>query len=164
MPKALTQEQLDAMAAGVDLTAGDTTTSAQNGPDEQGQEEDQSAANAAEATATVVTMVLTAEVASLTAKLAEVEATVSAASEDMNALAEIVQASVRTMGMHFGVKADAVAAMSSKELLAEHARVGKLFKEKFKVGGVAATTQEAAPAKAVVPPMFAAVMKSTHAN
>lgn len=156
MPKALTQEQLDAMAAGVDLNADDSAPEADASTNEVPDGDDSSA------NAEVVS--LKAQLDTLNSEHTSLKAQLQASTSETSALAEIARASVRTMGVHFGVKSDAVAAMDNATLLAEHARLSGLFKDKFKVGGVAATTQEAAPAKAVVPPMFAAVMKSTNAK
>lgn len=158
MPKAFTQQQLDAMAAGVDLTPGEPTVP----PAEASADDPSVNAEVLELKAQVET--LSTAQAALKSQLEEVQATADASVTALTAFAEIARASVRTMGVHFGVKSDAVASMDNTSLLAEHTRLSDLFKDKFKVGGVAATTQESAPAKAVAPPMFAAVMKSTNAK
>ena len=71
---------------------------------------------------------------------AQHEAALTTATAQLEKFVEIARNSVKTMGIHFGTKADAVAAMSADQILAEHTRLSDLFKAKFKVGGVAATT------------------------
>lgn len=181
MPKPLTQEQLAAMAAGVDLeAAADTSvtspdadadadkapeTGGEGAVDSSAQPSNVTATMVPEAALTVVQDMLKASQAELvtaqmSAKVAEDK--LAASADDLAKFAEIARASVKTMGIHFGVKSDAVAAMDNATVLAEHSRLSGLFKEKFKVGGVAATTQEETQKpKASVSPMFAAVLKST---
>ena len=74
---------------------------------------------------------------------------------------EVARASVRTMGLQFGVSAESVAAMSAAEVLENHKSLAEKFRAKFKVkaGGVAAASvdpQPAQPKAALVDPMFAA--------
>lgn len=157
MPQPLTDEALAAMAAGVEL---ETETS-----------EEAAAAPAAASAATPTPAVDQAEaLAALTAAheaaIADLktqhEAALTAATSRLEKFVDIARNSVKTMGIHFGVKADAVASMDADQILAEHTRLADLFKTKFKVGGVAATTPEVVPkVKASAPPMFAALLKST---
>ena len=145
MLQPLTEEALAAMAAGVEIEA---QTSDENPP-----AVDHTAA-LAELTATH-----TAAIAELNAQH---ETDLAAANARLEKFVEIARNSVKTMGIHFGVKADAVAAMDADQVLTEHARLADLFKAKFKVGGVAATTPEVVTkAKVSAPPMFAALLKST---
>lgn len=66
---------------------------------------------------------------------------------------EIARASVRTMGLHFGVSAESASAMSASEVLSEHTRLAGMFQSKFKAGGVAATVKSNQEADASVPTM-----------
>jgi len=172
MLKPLTQEQLAAMAAGVMLEPEATNASSEQPEQPEAGEpaadkptaDTNPAAPEASASADTTSVLLdkllaaSAEVSSLKAELAEKEVN----AEYLAAFTEIARASVKTMGLHFGVKADAVAAMQPAEVLAEHSRLAALFKEKFKVGGVAASTpEETQKPKAIVNPMFAAVLRST---
>lgn len=173
----LTQEHLAAIAAGVTLpelmaglpegTAAESATTPEGTTDTAAAAE--STAPAAEAPTALSVLQAMLEKATVDTAAAKLEAT--AATNALNALktqadafADIARASVSTMGLHFGVKADTVAAMSNDQILAEHARLSDLFKSKFKVGGVAATTQEEAKAKAEVSPMFAAIVKKSTAK
>jgi signal peptide peptidase SppA len=58
-------------------------------------------------------------------------------------LEEIARASVRGMQVALGFPASDLSTLNGDRLLAEHSRVAADFKQKFKVGGVAATTGEA---------------------
>jgi len=152
MPQPLTDEALAAMAAGVEIEA---QTSDENPPAVEPAVDHTAAL--AELTATH-----TAAVAALTATH---ETALGAANARQEKFVEIARNSVKTMGIHFGVKADAVAAMDADQVLAEHTRLADLFKAKFKVGGVAATTPEVVTkAKVSAPPMFAALLKSSTAK
>lgn len=151
MPQPLTDEALAAMAAGVELEA---QTSDQNVPAPAIEPAVDHTAVLAELTAT--------HTAALAALTAQHETALAAASARQEKFVEIARNSVKTMGIHFGVKADAIAAMDADQILAEHSRLADLFKAKFKVGGVAATTPEVVTkAKVSAPPMFAALLKST---
>jgi len=83
-------------------------------------------------------------------------------SAQATAFTEIARNSVKTMGLHFGVSAETVAAMSGAEVLAAHSRLAELFKAKYPGGRVAATTQQTdAASKATFNPLFTAVLSST---
>ena len=60
------------------------------------------------------------------------------------------------MSIALGGTATVADGLSAVAVLAEHARVAGIFKDKFKVGGVAATKTEdkPAPARASVDPLF----------
>lgn len=159
MKKPLTEAQLAAMAAGVVLdgsetpdtetapaaeTATETTPEANTGADTE------AAPTAGPAVAELMEKLATANAELVTVK-AELDSTKEslvaakaefAEAEDktdlLSKLSTIARNSVKTMGVHFGVKSDTVAAMSDTEVLAEHARLAGLFTTKFKVGGVAA--------------------------
>lgn len=154
MPQPLTDEALAAMAAGVEIEPEKTSDPAAVSPAPEGTPPVDHAAILAE-TVAQHTAALADLTAAHTAALASVEG-------KLTKFVEIARNSVKTMGIHFGVKADAVASMDADQVLAEHTRLADLFKTKFKAGGVAATTPEVAPkAKASAPPMFAALLKST---
>lgn len=166
MPQPLTDEALAAMAAGVEIESETATSALVN----------------VESVAA-----LSATNAELQLQLSELQSTLTAQNEQMaqmvrdasdakaaqdakdtqyflklSSFVDIARNSVKTMGIHFGVKADAIAAMDADQILAEHTRLADLFKTKFKVGGVAATTPEVVTkVKASAPPMFAALLKST---
>lgn len=166
MPQPLTDEALAAMAAGVEIESETATSALVN----------------VESVAA-----LSATNAELQLQLSELQSTLTAQNEQMaqmvrdasdakaaqdakdtqyflklSSFVDIARNSVKTMGIHFGVKADAIAAMDADQILAEHTRLSDLFKAKFKVGGVAATTPEVVTkVKASAPPMFAALLKST---
>ena len=175
MPQPLTDEALAAMAAGVDLEPGAGAAPAPTPAPAAATEPTPAPApavpevNPATAIATLTAAHETA-IATLTAAhetaMAELKsqhaAVLTAATAQLEAFVEIARSSVKTMGVHFGVKADTVAALNADQVLAEHGRLADLFKTKFKVGGVAATAPEtAAKVKASAPPMFAALLKST---
>ena len=151
MPQPLTDEALAAMAAGVEIEteANEETAAASTAAPAAAQDEALATLTAAHETA-------------LADLKAQHEAALTAATAQLEKFVEIARNSVKTMGIHFGVKADAIAAMDADQILAEHTRLADLFRAKFKVGGVAATAPEAAAkAKALAPPMFAALLKST---
>ncbi len=184
MPKSLTTEQLAAMAAGVELPTDTVVLTA----------EEQAAADAANSAATLAaaealaateaakkptSTTVDASVALLQNMLASAQETLVTARMEAktavdalaavkpahDSLLEIARASVRTMGLHFGLSKESAAAMSAAEVLAEHGRLSGLFQEKFKVGGVAATSPEKSAEKAsAVSPQFLAVLKSTQAK
>ncbi len=152
MPQPLTDEALAAMAAGVEIEA---QTSDEIAP---------AVEPAVDHTAALAELTAT-HTAALAALTAQHETALAAANARQEKFVEIARNSVKTMGIHFGVKADAVAALDADQILAEHARLADLFKAKFKVGGVAATTPEVVTkAKVSAPPMFAALLKSSTAK
>lgn len=154
MPQPLTDEALAAMAAGVELeieTQEPDTTQAL-------------AALTAERDAAIADRdaAATAHATQLATVVADHATALAAASAQMAKFVEIARNSVKTMGIHFGVDATSVAAFDADQILVEHARLADLFKSKFKVGGVAATTPEVTTkAKTLASPMFAALLKST---
>lgn len=163
MSTPLTPEQLAAMAAGVTL---DSTQPEAAGDKSQGGEDDalDSSVNAEEVAANAAALASAqAEVTALTAKVSELEGTLNTLKPQAEAALAIAKASVITMGVHFGVKVDQVNAMAPAEILAKHAELAEAFRQKFKVGGVAATTPEkVTEAKAtVLPHFFQAALMST---
>lgn len=149
MPQPLTDEALAAMAAGVEIEA---QVSDENSP---------AVEPAVDHAAALAALTATHETAIADLK-AQHETALATANARQEKFVEIARNSVKTMGIHFGVKADAIAAMDADQILAEHSRLADLFKAKFKVGGVAATTPEVVTkAKVSAPPMFAALLKST---
>ena len=170
MPKPLTPEILAAMAAGVDLSeleapAATTTTTPSAATDIIVTEPP--AAATVDALTVLQGMLATATTAAATAeaKAGQLQKDFDALTAQASAFTEIARASVKTMGLHFGVKSEAVAAMSPAEVLSEHTRLSELFKAKFKVGSVAATTQVDDPEpKAQANPLFAAALLSTKAR
>ncbi len=164
MKQAMSAEQLAAIAAGVDLQASQTTEASTTGAPVVPKAEEKTttaaetttpaAAGAVEPSALVVVQDMLAKAqADLASVRVEASASVLALAAKDAALVslqaqtdsfiEIARASVKTMGLHFGLKSETVAAMSAPEVLAEHARLAGLFKEKFKTGGVAATGSDA---------------------
>jgi hypothetical protein len=87
------------------------------------------------------------ENASLKAKATETSAT-------YEGLMSVARASVGKLSVALGGSATAAAALNATEILAEHARLETTFKEQYKVGGVAAQTQEVKPTAALLDPMF----------
>jgi signal peptide peptidase SppA len=87
--------------------------------------------------------------------LKNLQAAQTAAAAQTEALTEVARASVRTMGLHFGVNKESVAAMSPTEVLAEHGRLSAMFRDKFKVGGVAASAAKTDTEAAAAPSMSA---------
>lgn len=78
-------------------------------------------------------------------------------------LLAIARTSVRNMAVALGGTASSADTLGPTEILAEHARLGGVFKDKFKVGGVAAVAPETDPKPATKPPinpMFLAMAKS----
>jgi capsid assembly protease len=167
MPKPLTQEQLIALAAGVELEAATETTETTAETTTTVVEEVKEvtpAAAASELTMYLQTQVkeLQATVATLTLASTSMAEAAAANKANLEALADIGRNSVKTMTIALGGKADAIAAMSASDVVAEHARVSAVFKTKFKVGGVAATdtSEEQKPVKAAVSPLFLYAAKS----
>lgn len=151
----MTDEQLAAAAAGVELgdtvetvdTAAETQTAAATVDTDGDDTEEVETTVSAETHAAVVAELEQAK-ATLTAATTEIEQlkqTAESQATQFDAAIEIVRNSVRTMGLHFGVKKEAVAAMSATEVLAEHSRVAEQFKIKFKVGTVAAAGSTETP-------------------
>lgn len=97
------------------------------------------------------------ELATAVAQIEQMKAEAETVATQFEAALEVVRNSTRTMGLHFGVKKEAVAAMSATEVLAEHSRLAEQFKIKFKVGAVAAT-DASAPAEAPKPAADARLM------
>jgi len=187
---ALSVEQLAAMAAGVELPVVQATeqaaatapaaAAAATAPAAAAPAAELTAGNApivSEAVTMLQGMLATAnkdllaaqvEAKASAAALAALQAAQAPAIAQAEALAEVVRASVRTMGIHFGVNKESVAAMTATEALAEHARLSAMFTAKFKVGGVAATTLSNQEAEAAAPTMSAceleAAMKLPRAN
>lgn len=169
MPTPLTQEQLVAMAAGVTLDAEKT-------PEELAAEASAAAAaadtaalassesQAADKPAPSLTEYLQTQVANLQAELLTLKMEAKTATEglaasksNLEALASIARSSIKTMTVALGGKAEAVDAMSAADVVTEHGRVSAVFKDKFKVGGVAATNtgeDEPKPTQAKVNPLF----------
>lgn len=187
MPTPLSDEQIAAMAAGVELNAADASTQTAMGAASKPADTTAPATPAATpgtapaATSTTVDamavlqgMLATAQ-ADLVATKAEVlaakaetetaKAAAEAAKASLAPFVEIARASVKTMGLHFGLNAEAVAAMSADQVLSEQQRLAKMFQEKFKAGGVAATTAKEVETKkaSAVPAMFA-VLTQTQAK
>lgn len=196
MPTPFTDEQLAALAAGVDLSANTdpedessmdsaakaaaeaaAAKAAAEAAEAAAKAEADAKAEAAKAAAPTLTQVLDslvaakteaaaakAEATALQGKLTELETVKTAQDESLAKAMAIVAASVQSMGLHFGVNKDSVAAMSHSELLAEHGRLADLFKQKFKAGSLAAvsgTPSGTAPAKVAVNPIFVSAVNKT---
>lgn len=156
MPTPLTQEQLAAMAAGVDLSVVEPAAEAQ-GPKTT---PDDSAATAELAAAQASLAELTSKLEASDSAAVAMKASMEAAEATATALGAIVSSSLKLMAMN--LKTELKADMSLTELAAEHTKVSAQFKEKFKVGGVAATNtiEERPVAKAAIDPLFLLAAKS----
>lgn len=151
----LTDEQLAAIAAGVDIGAKATTAPAAATPPVPPVEpaapeaSTEPAAPKNEAMELLKSMLAEAQAsaAKATAEVESLKAAAAASAAELSSFAAIARASVSTMGIHFGLKAEAVAAMSNATVLAEHARLSQAFQAKYKAGGIAATGQEKPAAK-----------------
>lgn len=169
MSKSLSDEQLAAMAAGVDLNASaeDSVEPAEKPAAKVDTPPAPEASTPAPSAVDVIKEMLAqaqtdlvtvkAEAVTLKAQLAAKGTEIEAIKADTDKFVEIARASVKTMGLHFGLTSETVAAMKPNDVLAEHARLSDLFKAKFKAGGVAATTSESAKPKQAVPLVFAAM-------
>lgn len=170
MPKPFTQEQLTAMAAGVVLETSTPTEATVTTPEANATETaTETVAETAPAAPSDLTAYLQTQVSTLQAEVIEfrmaaktAEDALTASKSNLDALADIARNSIKTMTVALGGKAEAVDAMSAGDVVAEHARIVPLFKDKFKVGAVAATnTLEDKPVvKATVNPLFAYAAKS----
>ena len=175
MPKPLTQEQLIAMAAGVQLEEASTETTTTASTDAT-TTTTEPAATTTETTAPAAAVpsevqvlleaqLKTAQAELLTAKM-EAKAAIeslAAATPQLEALATIARSSIKTMTIALGGKAESVDAMSAADVASEHSRVAEVFKTKFKVGGVAATSTVEEPkpvTKAKVDPLFLSAVQS----
>lgn len=165
MPTQYTAEQLAALAAGVpaealtEVPAQVAATEVDTPPaDEPKAAETPKAAEAPSLTEFLQTQLAEAnsklmaaniELAKLQEKSVEAQAT-------HDALLTIARDSVGKMSIALGGSAALAEGMSAVAVLAEHARVASVFKDKFKVGGVAATKTEDKPAaaKVTVDPLF----------
>lgn len=163
MPNPLTQEQLVAMAAGVTLE-----TDTPEVPVVETAAVTELVA-VADSTPSELQVFLERQVKDLQAEVlaAKMEAktatdSLATSAVNLTALTEIARNSVRTMSIALNVKAESVDALSVSDVVSEHARVAEVFKSKFKVGGVAATStvEDTKPAKAVVDPLFLSAVKS----
>ena len=175
----LPQEQIIALAAGVTLEASASTV--EKTVEELAAEAAAAEAAAAEAAAKAIadaavapsaselTTYLQAQIGTLQVEATELRVAAKtaqdaliASSANLEALANIARSSIKTMTVALGGKAESVDAMSAGDVVAEHARIVPLFKDKFKVGAVAATnTSEDKPVvKAQVDPLFLYAAKS----
>ena len=105
-----------------------------------------------------------AAVAAVQAELATAKVAADAAQAQATALADIVMASVKSMTVALGGTSASVDATPVAELAAKHAEVSAQFKTKYRAGGVASTSTQAAtkPVVATLNPLFlaAAALKS----
>lgn len=83
-----------------------------------------------------------AEVGVLKTKVDATEAKLADSAKLAGQLTAIVRQATTNMGVIFGVAKDRIAAMSETELLAEHARLEVLTKEKFKTGRVSSASAD----------------------
>ncbi|MCP3024963.1 S49 family peptidase [Cupriavidus basilensis] len=158
MPKAsLTPQQLAAIEAGASIEAALGTSAtpeeiaaAQAAASAGGVDAAAAAAVAAPAAQTDVVAYLQSQLKAKDTELMEVnikarglEATIAESQTSFDGLLAIARDSLQKMSIALGANADAAAAMAPTQLLAEHARVSAQFKERFKVGGVAAPAAEA---------------------
>lgn len=167
-----TEDELAAMAAGIDLQASAdqapaTTASAPTTPET----ENQTSASTEDKTAELQALVdaSTAAQAELQAKFdaAQAEVAILKAEKDANAsamtaMADIVRGTIKTMSLPLNLATDTLAELNGSALCAKHAEIAELFKSKVKAGGVAASTRqqrEEKPQAAVVNPLFLAAAK-----
>ena len=179
--QALSEVQLAAMAAGIDLPEATAAAPAESTAAPAAAAAVEGIAGTAPLVSETVTilqgMLAAANNDLVTARLEaskanndlqSMQAAQTAAATQAEAMAEVVRASVRTMGLHFGVSKESVAAMSASEALAEHGRLSAMFRDKFKVGGVAAaavkTETEATAAPAMSASESQAAMKLPRAR
>ena len=169
MSKPLTQEQLIATAAGVDLSASTEKTPEQLAAEAKLAEDALNLEAAKPAAPSELTSYLKAQVEELTVQAATLkvanatlEASALANKASTEALADIGRNSIRTMTIALGGKAENVATLATADVVAEHTRVSAVFQDKFKVGRVAATdtSESQKPAKATVNPLFVYAAKS----
>jgi signal peptide peptidase SppA len=164
MPRPLTDEQLAAMAAGVALPEDEPTAVAPAAAESEPTAEPTAAAPAAEPNLPAMLEKMQADVVAAKIEAQTATAALTAMQAELAASTDIVRSAVKSLGMHYGVSGESVAAMSSTQLLAEHTRLSALFTEKFKGGRVAAATTEDAKPKAMVNPIFAALTKTHQAK
>lgn len=156
--QALTDEALAAITAGVDLEAAaemDAEAQAESTADNGSENTQQVEPVAALDVLKGMLADTQKELAQTSVQVEAFKAQLEAQKPQFEAAIEVVRNSVRTMGLHFGVNKEAVAAMSATEVLAQHADLACKFKEKFKAGTVAATVtaqdaQASQPAPAVM--------------
>lgn len=177
MPQAFTAEQLQAMSVGIDMSATDpVTTPAATAPAASatpaaapGATPAAAPGAAAEAKTYDALVVLQGMLAKSQEDLvlarqesAGFKASLDSMKPQFDAAIEIARNSVRTMGLHFGIQASAVASMPAADVLSEHVRVSGLFQAKFKAGSVAATDpkKDEAPKEVYINPSFIAAAKS----
>lgn len=157
----LTPELLAAAEAGIDLDKQDDDETAVASTKEptsaEGETADKVEAQADPAPLQAELETVKQELATAVAQIEQMKAEAETVATQFEAALEVVRNSTRTMGLHFGVKKEAVAAMSATEVLAEHSRLAEQFKIKFKVGAVAAT-DASAPAEAPKPAADARLM------
>ncbi len=167
MPTPLTQAQIVALAAGVTLEA--HTAEAETVEDTVTEPAADVAPAAPAPVSNDLTAYLQTQVKELQAEVADfrisaktAQDAVAASASQLEALASIARSSIKTMTVALGGKAEAVDTMSAGDVVTEHARIVTLFKDKFKVGAVAATnTSEDKPVvKATVNPLFLYAAKS----
>lgn len=160
--QALTDEALAAITAGVDLEAAGETGAEAQAEAQAESTADNGSENTQQVEPVAALDVLKGMLADTQKELAQAsvqvetfKAQLEAQKPQFEAAIEVVRNSVRTMGLHFGVNKEAVAAMSATEVIAQHADLACKFKEKFKAGTVAATVtaqdaQAEKPAPAVM--------------
>ncbi len=91
----------------------------------------------------------------VTAELTNLKASTQTMQANSEGLLAIARDSIGRMAVGLGGSDAAAATMDSTAAIAEHARISAVFKEKFKIGGVAVVTPAAEPVKEKVDPRFA---------
>jgi signal peptide peptidase SppA len=175
MPQPLSDLDIAAMAAGVQVVAGEATAATPSNPAAPAAPATPAAPAAPAAPATPAPTTDTPAPAasasvSLDAALAPVLASLNASQAEVGRLNTQVQALTAasekvkpqvdgllaiareglltmSIGLNLGLTAEAVNAMAPEMVLSEHGRVKNLFKEKFKAGGVAASAATTEPEK-----------------
>lgn len=88
-----------------------------------------------------------AEIVTLKVELAQVKAQAEATTGAVTSLSTIARASVTNMCVALGKSHDYVAALDGAALVEEHTKISAQFTERFKVGGVSASSTDSASAK-----------------
>lgn len=179
------ETELAAMAAGIDLSAEQASTT----PEASAPTDTQAATDSGTESQTADTQAATdvaadagqvgelqALVAASTAAQAELQAKFDAAQAEiatlkasqesgaatMSAMADIVRGTIKTMSLPLNLATDTLAELNGSALCEKHKETVDLFKSKVKAGGVAAATRqqrEDQPQAAVVNPLFVAAAK-----
>ena len=162
MPTELSPEALAAAEAGVDLEPVTAQVDPQVATLQAEVDQLKADLGAAQASAESAVAASAQALAAVQAELATAKEAQAAAEAQTSASIDIARASVRTMGLHFGVTAEAVQAMTVAQVLETHADLSAKFKSKFKtVSTPAATVVPTQPAASKMQsPLFAVLLQA----